>query len=195
MIKKLPPLTPVICAYPECSNMVWITVKQKRELIINNYLKYGDLSAGICCSQECQQKLLNELSQSKFLTTGNVKNRERALIVEGADVLKRPKEEEVLIITGTKTQQRTSCIVNKLLSMKERKIKLYNEKTPLKLKYLDNKEIQDYLLMGINADLRVKPDRIQVTASEIMSNSKAMFPDVVSLELYNQKDRVLISIK
>lgn len=195
MTAKLPPMTPIICAYPECSNMIWITVKQKRELMVNNYLKYGDLPAGICCSVECQQKLLKEWSESEFLTKGSIKNRDYALIVDGAEVTKRPKEKEIHYITGNDTELRISCVVGKLLSMSDRRIKLSKEKQILKMKYLTPKEIQEFLLNGINSKLKVNGDRIQVTASEIMTKSVEMFPDVVSIEWVNQKDRVLVSIK
>lgn len=187
-------LTPMICANPDCSEMFFITKKQKRELKTENVLKYG-VSSDLYCSPDCMQKHLNELSEAKFLDSGNLKNREYALIVHGADVTKRPKEKEVHLITGNDTEQRASCVVEKLLSMSERRIKLLKEKQFIKMKYLTPKEIQVFLLTGIDQALKVNPDRIQVTASEIMNRSLEMFPNVVSIEWVNKKERVLVSIK
>ena len=180
---KLPPLTPMICSYPECSNMIWITVKQKRELKTFNVLKYGDSSDVYCC-KECQEKHLKELSEAEFLTKGNLKNREYALIIRGADISKRPKEPELHILTGTKTELRVKCVVEKLMSISARE----------KRKYLTAKEIQEFLLTEINNDLKGNPDRIQVTASEIMTKTGELFPNVVSIEYVNKKDRVLLLI-
>ena len=194
MTIKIPPLTPMICAYPECSNMFWITVQQKRELKTYNVLKYGD-SHDPYCSIECQQKHLKDLAESEFLDKSTLKNREYALVVHGVDVTRRPKEKEVIYITGNFTEQRTGCVMGKLLSMSERRIKLSKENNIRKMRYLTPKEIQEFLLTGINAKLKVNPSRIQVTASEIMTETYKRFPDLVSIEWINEKDRVLISIK
>nr|MDD2315252.1 hypothetical protein [Proteiniphilum sp.] len=99
------------------------------------------------------------------------------------------------LITGNETEQRIRCVVEKLLSMSERRIKLFNGNQFLKMKYITPKEIQSFLLMEVDEGIRVNPERIQVTASEIMTKSTEMFPDVVSIEWINKKDRVLVSIK
>ena len=53
---------------------------------------------------------MKELSEAEFLRKGTMKNREYALIVNGADVTKRIKEKEVHIITGKVTEQRARCL-------------------------------------------------------------------------------------
>jgi len=65
-------LTHVSCSYPECSNLITISVKQKRELLTDNFLKYGK-SSMIYCSKSCQEKHLIELSKSKFYVSKNSK--------------------------------------------------------------------------------------------------------------------------
>ena len=187
-------LTMVNCSYPECSKLFYITVEQKRELKTFHYLKYGK-TADVYCSKDCQVRHLKDLSEAEFLRKGTLKNREYALIVHDADVTKRLKEKEVHLITGNETEQRIRCVVEKLLSMSERRIKLFNGNQFLKMKYITPKEIQSFLLMEVDEGIRVNPERIQVTASEIMTKSTEMFPDVVSIEWINKKDRVLVSIK
>lgn len=182
------------CSYPECSNLITVSVDQKRELKTFHYLKYGKTVDVYCC-KDCQEKHMKELSESEFLTKGTLKNHEYALIVHSVDVTKRPKEKEVHYIVGDFTELRVNCVVGKLQSMSERRLKLLKENQMLKMKYLTPKEIQTFLLLEINSKLKVNPSRIQVTASEIMTKSVELFPDAVSIEWINQKDRVLVSIK
>lgn len=185
------PLTPMICAYPECSNMFWITVQQKREFKVQNVLKYGD-SSDPCCSIECQRKLLKELEECEFLDKRNIKNRDYALVVHGAeeDITKRPKEMKLHLITGNKTKQRAGCLGNKLMSMTPRKLKI----SPKPIKFLYPLEVQDFL-STLPDDLQVSDDRIQVTASELITILPEMFPNEISIEWIDGKTRVLVYIK
>ena len=185
MTRKLPPLTPVICAYPECSNMIWITVKQKRELIVTNYLKYGNLSSGICCSSTCQQKLLDEYAESGFLTKGTIKNREYALVIQGCDVAKRPREGIVRLIVGNTTEQQARCLIEELMSLPS-----VDDR-----KKLTSNEVQTFLLKHIPAGITPKEDKIDVTAWRVMNKCKELFPDAIQIERSNEKDRYIELIK
>jgi len=185
MKTDIPKFVPVICAYPECSNMVWITVKQKRELIVTNYLKYGNLSAGICCSRECQQKLLDEYNESEFLTKGTIKNREYALVIQGCDVAKRPKESIVKLIVGNTTEQQARCLIEELMSL----INIGNKKK------LTSNEVQTFLLTKLPATIKPNGDEIAVTAWRVMNKCKELYPDAIQIERSNEKDRYIELIK
>jgi hypothetical protein len=71
--------TEVSCSNPECSTLITITVEQKRELLTENYLKYGKISF-LYCSKECQESHQTKLAESKFFEKGNLKNHESASV-------------------------------------------------------------------------------------------------------------------
>ena len=185
MTRTLPPLVPIICAHPDCNNMIWITKKQKRELIVTNYLKYGDLSAGICCSPGCQQKLLEEYNESEFLTKGTIKNREYALVIQGCDVAKRPKEDVVRLIVGNTTEQQARCLIEELKSL----ISVQNKKT------MTSNDVQRFLLTKMPSIIKPKSDKIDVTAWRVMNKCKELYPDAIQIERFNEKDRCIELIK
>lgn len=184
MTPKVPPLTPMICAYPDCPNMVWITVKQKRELKTDNVLKYGT-SSDVYCSIECQQKHLRELSESEFLMKGTLKNREYALVIHGADVTKRPKEKEVHILTGNTTSQRAGCLYQKLLTL-----------TPVKKRrLLTSNEVKEFLINDLPDKLKVKGKYPERAAYDVMDKTKELYPDAILIESLNEKSRYIEIMK
>lgn len=194
MSTELPPLTPMICSYPECSNMFWVTVQQKREMKTYNVLKYGD-SSDAYCSIECQQKHLRDLSLSEFLDKKALKNRDYALVVRGAEeqILKRPKECEVRVITGNKTEQRIDCLKEKVVSMSQRTIKLKD--TTIKARFVYPNEIQYFFMNEVPKKLTISDRCIHVAASKLMNKCVEVYPDLFSLEDVDEKTRVLILIK
>jgi len=181
---KVPSMTPLICAYPECSNQIWITVQQKRELKTFNVLKYGT-SSDVYCSKECQEKHLRELSEAEFLTKGTLKNREYALVIQGADVTRRHKEKEVKIIVGNLTEQRARCLYEKLVSVIPRK----------KRKFLTSNEVQTFLLNELPVNLKANDIGIQVTAFRTMNKTRQLFPDAVLIGNIGKKTRYIEFIK
>lgn len=180
MTKTLPPLTPMICAYPECRNMIWITVQQKREFKTYNVLKYGD-SLDPYCSIECQQKHFKDLAESEFLDKGTIKNRDYALIVHSADVSKRLKEKEVHVISGNITEQRARCLFEKLNSILPRN----------KKRYLTSKDVQEFLLNELPANLKPPAHKIEVTAWVIMNKTKKLYPNAISINHYKGKSKYI----
>lgn len=177
------PLTLVNCSYPECSNVFYITVEQKRELKTFHYLKYGK-TADVYCSKECQEKHLKDLSQAEFLRKGTLKNREYALIVHDADVTKRLKEKEVHIISGTVTEQRARCLYEKLNSVLPRK----------KEKFLTSHEVQMFLLNELTDDLKAPPSAAKVAAYDTMNKTRELFPNHISICMMNRKTRKILLI-
>ena len=172
----------MICSYPECSNMIWITVKQKRELKTFNVLKYGDSSDVYCC-KECQEKHLKELSEAEFLTKGNLKNREYALIINGADVSKRSKEKEVHIITGNTREQRARALRDYLRSLCGKR------------KILTSDGVQEFLFINVSSNLKTVSRKDRVAAWRVMKKCKEMFPMEISIEFYNERDKYIEYIK
>lgn len=80
--------TNVSCSNPDCSNLITIPVDQKRELLTDNFLKYGKVSLIYCC-KACQEAHQAKLSESKFFEKGNLKNHESALVRKGVTIKKR----------------------------------------------------------------------------------------------------------
>ena len=101
--------TKVSCSNPECSNLITMLVEQKRELMTDNFLKYGKISLPYC-SKSCQEKHQIELSKSKFYISGNLKNHETALILKGINCVKRVKDRETHIIAGNDTEVRARLL-------------------------------------------------------------------------------------
>lgn len=172
------------CSYPECSEVFYISVEQKRELKTYNFLKYGTTS-DVYCSKECQEKHMKELSEAEFLRKGTMKNREYALIVNGADVTKRIKEKEVHIITGKVTEQRARCLREKLSSVLPRN----------KARYLTSREVQEFLLKDVSANIKAPVDNIDVTAWRVMNKCRELFPNSVLIIRQNKKNRCLMLIE
>lgn len=180
MTSELPPLTPMICAYPECSNMIWITVQQKREFKTYNVLKYGD-SLDPYCSIECQQKHLKELAESEFLDKKNIKNREYALSIHGADeyLLKRSKEQNVHLVTGNTREQRARSLREYLISIHgKRKLMLSNE-------------VQEFLFLKTPNSIKTMTRKDRVAAWRVMKKCKEMFPHEISIGFINGKDKYI----
>ena len=177
------PLTLVNCSYPECNNVFYITVEQKRELKTFHYLKYGK-TADVYCSKDCQEKHLKDLSEAEFLRKGTLKNREYALIVHGADVTKRLKEKEVHIISGTVTEQRARCLFEKL-----------NSVTPYKKRrFLTSKDVQSFLLKELPDNLKANAAHIDVTAWRVMAKCRQLYPSMVLIQNYNGKSKEILLI-
>ncbi len=177
------------CSYPGCSNLIEVTFEQKRKFKTDYFLKYGK-SIDVYCSKACQEKHMKELSKAEFVTRGPLKNHEYALIINGADLTKRPKETVLQVITGNVTKQRVGCVRDKLISMVPRKIA--NGK---KVKCLFPKEIQTFILNELPGDLKVSESRVQVTASELIKIIPQAYPNEITSEKIDGKTRVLIYIK
>jgi len=176
--------TDVSCSNPECSHRITITVDQKRELLTENFLKYGKISLIYCC-KACQEAHQAKLAESKFLYKGALKNHEYALIVHGADVSKRPKEREVHIITGKRMEQRAYCLMEELMSL-----------TPVKKrKIMYPMDIQKFIRTKLQGKLRVNEARIQVTASELIEICGQLYPNEISIIQIDGKTRALEYIK
>ncbi|MEN6293508.1 MAG: hypothetical protein ABFD07_16030 [Methanobacterium sp.] len=176
--------TDVSCSNPECSHRITITVDQKRELLTENFLKYGKISL-IYCSKACQEEHQAKLAESKFLHKGALKNHEYALIIDGADVTKRPKEKEVHIITGPKMEQRAYCLREELMSV-----------TPIKKrKIMYPIDIQAFIRKKLTGKLRVSEARVQVTASELIDICAQLYPSEISVEHIDGKTRAIVYIK
>jgi len=173
-------LTMVNCSYPECSNLFYITVEQKRELKTFHYLKYGK-TADVYCSKDCQERHLKDLSEAEFLRKGTLKNREYALIVHDADVTKRLKEKEVHVITGTITEQRARCLYEKLNSVLPRK----------KRKYLLSSEVQAFLLSEVSDNLKSPQTAIFKATRDTMNKTRELYPNVISVEWKNKKTKYI----
>lgn len=166
------PLTPIICAYPECSNMIWITVQQKRQIKTYNVLKYHD-SHDPYCSVECQQKHFRDLEDAKCFEKTLMKNREYALVIHGAEeyLTKRQTEMEIHLITGNHGEQLARALRDKLISTTERQ----------KRRYLTSKEVQTFLLTDIPRDIRPKDKLMYRAAWRVMNKCKLLFPNDISL--------------
>lgn len=80
--------TQVSCSNPECSTLITISTEQKKELLTDNYLKYGKVSL-IYCSKSCQDLHQSKLAESKFFEKGNLKNHSSALVRKGVTFKKR----------------------------------------------------------------------------------------------------------
>jgi hypothetical protein len=178
----------VRCTYAHCSHSITMTLKQYTELKTENYLKYGKTS-DIYCSKQCQEKHEQELKKSKFLVSGNLKNHESALIFKGVDTTKpRTKEKEVMIITGTVTEQRAKCLREELISIVSRELR--GEKR----KYLTSKEVQSFLKLGVSDNLLVGGDDVATAAYDTMNKCKEIYPNDISIEWINRKTRCIIFI-
>lgn len=99
----LPLKTILSCSNPDCSNLFTISVKQKKVLLTENYLKYGKVSMPYC-SKACQENHFMKLSQSRFFEKGYLKNHEAALVREGANVKKRWKNKGEIELTNEETE-------------------------------------------------------------------------------------------
>lgn len=181
-----PTITSVTCAY--CDKSFILTTTQKHELLTDNYTKYNKTTY-LYCSKECQENHLQKLSTAKSIASRSLKNHDWAIVTHGADVTKRPKEQVIHLITGNVTKQRAGCVREKLLSMSPRKIA-----TGKKVKCLYPEEIQSYISKELHDDIKVPEDRIQVTASELITILPKMYPYEISVEKINRKTRVLIYI-
>ncbi len=168
------------CSNPECSNLIWVTRDQKRELKTHHYLKYGK-TVDVYCSKDCQEKHMKELSQAEFLTKGSMKNHEYALVIHGADVSKRIKEKEVHIIAGNVSELRARALLEKLMSMAPRK----------KRKYLTSKEVQLFLLNDLPDNLKAPKTRIWVTAHDVMDKTVELFPSMVLIGRIGKRSRYI----
>lgn len=176
------------CSYPGCSNLIEVTFEQKRKFKTDYFLKYGK-SIDVYCSKACQEKHMEVLSKAEFVTKGPLKNHEYAIIINGADLTKRPKETLLHVITGNVTKQRVGCVRDKLISMVPRRI------LGKKVKCLFPKEIQNFLLNDLHGDLKVSESRVQVTTSELITIIPQFYPNEISTEKIDGKTRVLIYIK
>lgn len=176
--------TDVSCSNPECSHRITITVDQKRELLTENFLKYGKISL-IYCSKACQEEHLKKLNESKFVQKGTLKNHEYALIIHGADVTKRPKEKEVHIITGNVRELRAKALREKLISVIPRN----------KRKYLTSREVQEFLLKDVSVNLKTTTAGAAPAAWRTMNKCKELFPLDISIFEINEKDRCIEYIK
>lgn len=65
-----------------------MSIDQKRELLTDNFLKYGKVSMIYCC-KACQEAHQIKLSESKFFEKGNLKNHSSALVRKGVSFKKR----------------------------------------------------------------------------------------------------------
>jgi hypothetical protein len=162
--------TNVSCFNPDCSNLITIPLEQKRELFLEDFLKYGKFSLPYC-SKRCQELHQEELKKAKFLTAGTLKNHESALIVYGADTTKRFKEGEIKRITGNKTEQRAKALRDKLLSMKVRDGR----------RYLTSVEVHDFLKTELPDDLKIKWAGGRPATHDVMKKTKSLFPKDISI--------------
>lgn len=170
----------MVCSNPECNNLFFITQDQKRELKTYFYKKYGK-SPDPYCSFACLNEHLKELSESEFAQKGTLKNHTCALIIQGCDVSKRPKEKEIRIITGRTTEQQARCLLLELISL----VPVQNQKT------MSSKNVQDYLLEKLPVDIKPSKNDIDVTAWRVMNKCKQLFPNVVEIGRINGKDRYI----
>lgn len=172
------------CSYPECSNLITVTVDQKRELKTHYFLKYGKTVDVYCC-KECQDKHLRELTEAKFMDKGSLKNHEYAIIFHGADVTKRTKEKEVFVVAGTKTEMRARCLSEKLISMLPRQ----------KRKYMTSKEVQMFLINGLPDNIKVPYSNKKDAAKNVMNKTKELYPTMFFIGWVNQKSKYIEYIK
>lgn len=180
--QERPSVSFVPCAY--CGGAVMMPTSQKEEFSVENPEKYNKYTIAYC-SKDCQTKHLQKFRESKSLAFGNLKNREYALVVHGADVSKRPKEKEVHIITGNYTEQRARCLFEKLQSL-----------TPYKKqKSLTSLEVQGFLLKDLPDELKSGNNKIEVTAWRVMNKCAQLFPDMVLIQYYKEKSREIVLIK
>jgi len=173
-----PSVSLVPCAY--CGGSVMMPTSQKEEFSVENPEKYNKYTIAYC-SKDCQTKHLQKFKEAKSLAFGNLKNREYALIVHGADVSKRQKEKEVHVITGNYTEQRARCLFEKLQSLQSVK----------KRKLLTSKEVQTFLLNDIPDTIKAPVNKIEVTAWVIMNKTKELYPMQISIGRYKQKSKYI----
>jgi hypothetical protein len=159
-------LTNVSCSNPECSNMITITVKQKREFFTEFFLKYGKVCSPYC-SKACQEKHMMELSKSKFYVSGNLKNHESALILKGINSVKRIKNKETHIIAGNDTEVRARLLREKLLLMKKKS----KERRMLSI------EVRVFLSKELPKGLKVANKNTRIYSRRVMKKLIDLFPN------------------
>jgi hypothetical protein len=72
-------LVPVSCTNPECSEVIWITKKQKRQLFLDYFLRYGRVEFPYC-SKACQEEHVRALSASTQFKPAPIKDHGEGLI-------------------------------------------------------------------------------------------------------------------
>jgi len=179
------------CHNPGCKNYKMILISQERELMTDDFTKYYDLNY-IYCSDACRREHIKNLSVSKSVAVGSLKNRDYALVIKGAKTSRRLKNDKEFI-TGNKEEQRIGCIRAKLLSTSERRIQLIDKVA--KGKFLYPSEIQEFLLNDVPPNIKVSSRWARVAASEYMNKCKLTYPKEISIEQVDEKTRVLFYIK
>ncbi len=172
------PKTEVTCSNPRCSNKITITVEQKIKSLEENFLKYGKISLIYCC-KACQDEHIKKLSESKFLRKGSLKNHEYALIIDGADVSKRPKNKEVHLIQGNTRELRANALMNELKSI----IPIKKRRT------MTSKEVQEYLSIKMSGKLKATQAGAATAAWRTMKKCEQMFPTHIKIYDINDKDK------
>lgn len=69
----------VSCTHPDCDKLILITKKQKRQLFLDYFLRYGRVELPYCC-KACQEDHMKALSASKQFEAQPVKDRGPGLI-------------------------------------------------------------------------------------------------------------------
>lgn len=159
-------LTEVSCSNPDCSNMITITLKQKREFFTEYFLKYGKIVAPYC-SKSCREKHMIELSRSKFYISGNLKNHKNVLIFKGINSVKRIKDKETHIIAGNNTEVRAKLLREKLLLMKRKSEK----------RCILSTEVSVFLSEELSEGLKVTNRNTRTYSRRVMEKLVNLFPD------------------
>lgn len=177
--KEYPPLSIVPCIV--CGKSVLMTDAQREDFSTNHYTKYNKITIAYC-SKDCQEKHLKKLAEAKNVASGSLKNHEFALVINGADVTKRPKEDCKYIVASTKTELRARCLFEKLLSVRRRG----------KRQYLTTIEVREFLLEELPDNIKIKRNNARQATHDVIKQCKVFFPESISL---NQSERNYLEIE